>query len=71
MTNPFEYWTPILSGIQVFGIQMVIVLVISYQSPVLHGPALEVRDGNAVVLGQRVADVEVVLVERDGLDAGI
>ena len=26
MTFPFEYWTPILSGIQVFGIQMVIVV---------------------------------------------
>ncbi len=44
---------------------------IIYQAPVLHGTALKVWDGDAVVLGQGVADPEVVLVERDGTGARV
>ena len=39
---------------------------LTYKAPVLHGPALKIRDGDTVVLGQRVAHAEVVLVVRDG-----
>jgi hypothetical protein len=45
--------------------------IVIYQSPVLHGTALEVWDGDAVILGQGVADAEVVLVERDGTGARV
>jgi len=42
---------------------------ITYQAPVFHGTALEVCDGDGVVLRQRVADAEVVLVKGDRFDA--
>ncbi len=45
--------------------------IVIYQAPVLHGTALEVWDGDTVVLGQGVADAEVVLVERDGTGARV
>ena len=41
----------------------------SHQTPVFHGTTLEICNGDGVVLGQRVTDAEVVLVERDGFDA--
>jgi hypothetical protein len=43
----------------------------SYQSPIFHRSTREVCDGNAIIFGQRVADAEEVLVERNGFDADI
>ena len=43
----------------------------THQAPVLHGSTLEVGDGDAVVLWQRVADTEVVFVVRDGAFADV
>ena len=44
-------------------------LPVSDLTPVFHGTTLEICNGDGVVLGQRVTDTEVVLVERDGFDA--
>ena len=46
-------------------------LPVSDQTPILHGTGGEIGNGNEINFGQRISDVEIILVEGQSFDGHV